>query len=48
MILAFYKVTNSCNYERHTFDDIYDQPKKIWEMLCRLKPEEWRAYDMNV
>lgn len=45
MILAFYKVDNSCNYERHTFDNLYDKPQTILEMLSKLKDDEYRAYD---
>lgn len=47
MTLAFYKVGNSKNYERNTFDKWYDKPKVIREMLSRLSDEELRMYDMN-
>lgn len=47
MIIAFYKVDNSQGYERHTFDDIYDQPEKIKEMLSKLSGEELKMYDTN-
>ena len=47
MILAFYRVDNSKEYERHTFDYIADEPKKILEMLSKLDDEELRIYDMD-
>lgn len=47
MTLAFYKVDNSQNYGRHTFDGIYDKPEKIKEMLSKLSDEELRMYDMD-
>lgn len=47
MTLAFYKVENSKNFERHTFDNIYDKREEILRMLNQLKEDEWRAYDMN-
>lgn len=45
--LAFYKVDNSLGYERHTFDDIYDDPCRIQEMLFKLPNDECRIYDLN-
>ena len=36
MKLGFYKVDNSLGYGRHTFDNIYDKPEKIEEMLQPL------------
>lgn len=50
MTLAFYKVDNSKNYERHTFDDICMQPSKVRQMLNKLedKGDEVRYYDLNV
>lgn len=47
MTLAFYKVDNSQNYERHTFDMWFDRPQVIKEMLSRLKDDELRMYDMD-
>lgn len=40
MKLGFYRVDNSKGYERHTFDDIYEQPEKIEEMLRELRDDE--------
>lgn len=47
MTLAFYKVDNSKNYERHTFDMWCDKPQVIKEMLSELKDEELRMYNMD-
>lgn len=47
MTLAFYKVDNSKNYERHTFDMWCDRPQVIKEMLSELKDEELRMYNMG-
>ena len=47
MKLAFYKVYNSKNYERHTFDKWYDKPDVIKNMLSELSDEELRMYDMD-
>lgn len=47
MIIAFYKVGNSLNYERHTFDNLFDQPEKILEMLNKLSEEEVRIYEVD-
>lgn len=47
MTLAFYKVDNSQDYDRHTFDYIYDKPDKIKKMLEKLSDEELRMYDMD-
>lgn len=47
MTLAFYRVNNSQNYGRHTFNGIYDKPEKIKEMLSKLSDEELRMYDMD-
>lgn len=47
MILAFYKVGNSLEYERHTFDEMYDNPKKIKEMLSKLSDDELKIYDLG-
>ena len=42
--LAFYKVDNHKGFERHTFDEIYNNPKLIVRMLLSLKDEDWRIY----
>lgn len=47
MILAFYKVDNSKNYERHTFDYLYDKPEVIKKMLSELNDDELHCYDMD-
>lgn len=47
MTLAFYKVGNSKDYERHTFDMWCDRPQVIKEMLSELKDEELRMYNMG-
>jgi hypothetical protein len=47
MILAFYEVGNSLGYERHTFDEMYDNPKKIKEMLSKLPDNERKMYDLK-
>ena len=47
MTLAFYKVGNSKNYERHTFDMWCDRPHVIKEMLYELNDDELRMYDME-
>lgn len=47
MKLAFYLVDNSQEYDRHTFDNVYDNPQKIQELLDKLPPEEVRYYDIN-
>ncbi len=47
MTLAFYKVDNSKNYERHTFDMLCDRPQVIKEMLSELSDEELRMYSMD-
>lgn len=43
MIIAFYKVSNSLGYERHTFDELCDQPEKIEEMLQPLLDKDEAA-----
>lgn len=48
MYIAFYKVDNSMDYERHTFDHIYDKPKEIFRMLKKLGEDEWKLYEMSV
>lgn len=47
MTLAFYKVDNSKDYERHTFDKWFDRPHVIKEMLSELSDEELHCYDME-
>lgn len=47
MTLAFYKVNNSQDYDRHTFDDIYDKPEEIVLMLKKLKDDEVVFYDLS-
>lgn len=47
MILAFFKVDNSKNYERHTFDSMFDKPRQIIDKLSELSNEELRIYDIN-
>ena len=47
MTLAFYKVGNSKDYERHTFDMWYDRPQVIKEMLSELKDDEFHCYNMD-
>lgn len=46
MLLAFYKVGNSLDYERYLFDP-FNNPQKIKDMLCRLPDDELRIYDMD-
>ena len=46
MRIAFYKVDNSKEYERHTFDYVYDKPQEILKMLSELDDDEWRMYDL--
>ena len=45
MTIAFYKVNNSLNYERHEFDQFCDQPQEVLDMLQRLPEDEVRFYD---
>ena len=45
--IAFYRVDNSLDYDRYTFDDVYDKPDEIMRMLRLLPEEEWRYYDMS-
>lgn len=47
MILAFYKVNNSQDYDRHTFDMWCDRPQVIKEMLSKLSDDELRIYDLD-
>lgn len=47
MMLAFYKVGNSKNYDRHTFDVFCDRPQVIKEMLSELSDDELRIYDLD-
>ena len=43
MKLAFYKVDNSQDFARHTFDGM--EGEEIGRMLSRLSDEELRVYD---
>lgn len=43
MKLAFYQVNNSLGYERNTFDALYDNPRKIEEMLQPLLDKDEAA-----
>ena len=45
MTIAFYKVDNSLNYERHTFDTF--RPETIIEKLKLLPDDEVKFYDAN-
>lgn len=45
MTIAFYKVDNSLNYERHEFDQFCDQPQEVLDMLQRLPEDEVKFYD---
>ena len=47
MTLAFYKVSNTKNYDRNTFDMWCDRPQVIKEMLNELNDDELRMYDME-
>jgi hypothetical protein len=42
--LAFYHVDNHKGFERHTFDEIYNNPKLIVRMLLSLKDEDCHIY----
>ncbi len=43
--LAFYKVVNDKNYERHSFDHLLDNGKEIIRLLSKLPQEQWTLYD---
>lgn len=45
MKIAFYKVINSKNYDRHTFECL--KPAEIKELLAELSDEELSIYDMD-
>lgn len=45
--LVFYKVDNSQNYDRHTFDYIYDDGEKIGKMLGKLNDDELKCYNLS-
>lgn len=45
MTLAFYKVNNSLNYERDTFD--FRDDYEILEMLNELPLDEWVSYNLD-
>ena len=47
MTIAFYKVDNSLNYERHEFDQFCDQPQEVLDMLQRLPDEEVKFYNTD-
>lgn len=47
MTIAFYTVDNSLNYERHTFDNLYDKPQEILEMLQKLPEGEVKFYNAD-
>lgn len=47
MKLGFYKVNNSKNYDRHTFDDLYDKPEEIERMLAELPDEEIKIFSAS-
>lgn len=45
MKLIFYSVDNSCEYERHSFDnDGYDD---VLEKIKKLGDDEYRIYDLS-
>ncbi len=45
--LGFYKVDNSKNYGRHTFDGLYDKPEEIERMLAELPDEEVKIFSAS-
>lgn len=45
MKIAFYKVNNSKDYNRHTFESL--KPTEIKELLAELSDEELSIYDMD-
>lgn len=47
MTIAFYKVNNSLNYERHEFDQFCDQSQEVLDMLQRLPEDEVKFYDAD-
>ena len=47
MTIAFYKVDNSQNYGRDTFNYYFDNGKAILEKLQLLNDDEWRTYDTS-
>ena len=47
MTIAFYKVNNSLNYERHEFDQFCDQPQEVLDMLQRLPEDEVKFYNAD-
>ena len=47
MTIAFYKVDNSLNYERHEFDQFCDRPQEVLDMLQRLPQDEVKFYDAD-
>lgn len=47
MTIAFYKVGNSLNYDRHEFDALCDQPQEILDMLQKLPEDEVKFYNAD-
>lgn len=47
MTIAFYKVSNSLNFDRHEFDCLSDNPQQILELLHKLPEDEVRFYDAD-
>lgn len=47
MTIAFYKVFNSKDFDRNTFNLVCDNRVEILRLLNQLKDDEWRTYDMN-
>ena len=47
MLLGFYKVNNKLGYGRNAFNNVYDEPDTILEMLRKLPEEEYKVYDLS-
>lgn len=47
MTIAFYSVDNSLNYGRHEFDNLFDQPQEILDMLQKLPDGEVKFYNSD-
>ena len=49
MKLAFYRVSNSQDFGRDTFDNLLERqrPQEILDKLCSLSDDEFRIYDMT-
>ena len=45
MKIVFFRVDNSKDYDRYTFDD--NSEEEVLDKLSLLKEEEYRVYDMN-